>query len=89
MWWDETREVRRDSPPDLDEVEETLEEKSGIEGRDRRGGTKTVDREPLLDVLLLLSIERIVRIDPVIDPVGERVIEEESGIAMGRLTASL
>ena len=63
--------------------------KSDISSKELRGGTKTVEREPLallvpLVRLVRLSIERIVRIDPV----GERVTED-SGSATGRLTASL
>jgi len=58
-----------------------------MEGRDRNGGTKIVDREPELVELPALSIDRIVRIEPAID--GERVMEDESGIAMGRLMVSL
>lgn len=55
--------------------------------RSLRGGTNTVEREPLLVTLLLLSMDSIV----LIDPVGERVIdaEEESGRVTGRWTASL
>lgn len=56
-----------------------------MSGRELRGGTKTVEREPTLELLLRLSIDKIV----LIDPVGERVMEEDSGIATGRLTASL
>lgn len=75
--------MRRCDPED----EEELDEKSGIDGRDLKGGTKMVDREPLLDTLLVLSIERMVRMEPATD--GERVMEEESGIATGRLIISL
>lgn len=32
-----------------------------------RGGTKTVDREPTLDELEVVSMERIVRMEPVGD----------------------
>lgn len=56
-----------------------------MSGRELRGGTKTVEREPTLEVLLRLSMDKIV----LIDPVGERVMEEDSGMATGRLTASL
>lgn len=69
--------------------EDELDRKSDIDGRECIGGTKTVERDPVLELLLLLSMERIVRIDPVIEPVGERVTDEESGIEIGRLTASL
>jgi hypothetical protein len=58
-----------------------------MEGREPMGGTKTVEREPLLDSLLLLSYDMIVAIEPVIE--GERATEDESGRAIGRLTASL
>jgi hypothetical protein len=50
-----------------------------MSGKVLSGGTKTVDRDPLLDWLLLLSMERIVRIEPV----GERVTEAESGTWIG------
>jgi hypothetical protein len=53
-----------------------------MSGSELRGGTKTVERDPLLESL---RMEVIVRIEPV----GERVTEAESGTAMGRLTASL
>ena len=69
------------------EEEDALELKSEMEGRDPRGGTKTVEREPVLELLLLLSYDMIVWMEPVIE--GERVTEEESGRAIGRLTASL
>ena len=64
-----------------------MELKSEIEGREPKGGTKTVEREPLLELLLLLSYDIMVRMEPVIE--GERVTEDESGRAIGRLTASL
>ena len=51
----------------------------GYIGNVLRVGTKTVDRDPLLDWLLLLSMERMVRIEPV----GERVTEAESGTKIG------
>ena len=53
--------------------------KSDISRKVLGGGTKTVERDPLLDSLLLLSMERIVRIEPV----GERVTEAESGTWIG------
>lgn len=41
-----------------------------------KGGTKTVDAEPLLELALLrLSNDWMVIMDPVIEPVGERVSE--------------
>lgn len=49
------------------------------------GGTRTVEREPFLDTLLRLSMDRIV----LMEPVGERVTEAESGTATGLLTVSL
>lgn len=77
-WWEETKEDWRERP-------EVVETKSDMSGNELRGGTKTVEREPLLDTLLLLSMDKIV----LIDPVGERVTEAESGTATGRLTVSL
>ena len=53
--------------------------KSDISGKVLSGGTKTVERDPLLDWLLSLPIERMVRIEPV----GERVTEAESGTRIG------
>jgi hypothetical protein len=53
VWCDDTREERRETP-DLYE-EDALELKSEMDGREPRGGTKTVEREPLLELLLLLS----------------------------------
>ena len=50
-----------------------------MSGKVLSGGTKTVERDPLLDWLLLLSMERMVRIEPV----GERVTEAESGTRIG------
>ena len=67
--------------------DEAFEEKSGMEGKDRNGGTKIVDREPELVELPALSIDKMVLIEPVID--GERVTEDESGIVIGRLMVSL
>jgi len=64
---------------------DAVELKSDISGKELRGGTKTVDRDPLLVWLELLLIVRIVRIDPV----GERVTDTESGTETGLLTASL
>jgi hypothetical protein len=71
----------------LYEEEDALELKSEMSGREPRGGTKTVEREPVLELLLLLSYDIMVRMEPVIE--GERVTEDESGRAIGRLTASL
>lgn len=85
VWCDDTREEPRET--DLYEPDDALELKSDMEGREPMGGTKTVEREPLLDSLLLLSYDMIVAIEPVIE--GERVTEDESGRAIGRLTASL
>lgn len=81
MWWEDTREDRRESP-DLD-IEPESDCRSETSGILSNGGTNTVDAEPLLDSeLTLLAIVRIV----LIDPVGERV-SERSGI--GRWIASL
>jgi hypothetical protein len=88
VWWEDTREERRDTP-DLYDDDDEFDRKSDIEGKEWSGGTKTVEREPVLVLLLRLSMERIVLIDPVIEPVGDLVTEEESGIEIGRLTASL
>jgi hypothetical protein len=54
--------------------------KSDISGKVLSGGTKTVERDPSLDWLLLLSMERMVWI---IEPVGERVREAESSTRIG------
>lgn len=62
-----------------------LEWKSEMSGSVLSGGTKTVDRDPLLTRLTLLSIDKIV----LMEPVGERVTDTESGTATGRFTASL
>lgn len=67
------------------ESPEKVELKSSISGSELRGGTNTVEREPLLVSLRLLCIEVIVRMEPV----GERVTDAESGTVIGRLTASL
>jgi hypothetical protein len=67
--------------------DEALEPKSDIDGRELRGGTKTVEREPVLELLVRLSTDIMVLIEPVIE--GERATEDDSGKAMGRLTASL
>lgn len=55
-----------------------------MSGMELRGGTKTVERDPIEVELLLLSTDRIVRMEPV----GERV-SCESDTETGRLTASL
>jgi hypothetical protein len=52
---------------------------SDISGKVLSGGTKTVEQDPLPGWLLLLSIEGIVRIEPM----GERVTEAESGTRIG------
>jgi hypothetical protein len=77
------REVRRRVP----EEGEAFEEKSGMEGRDRNGGTKIVNHQPEVVELPALSIDKMVRIEPAID--RECVMEDESGIAIGRLMVSL
>ena len=58
VWWEETMEECRESP-------EKVELKSSISGSELRGGTNTVEREPVLVSLRLLRIDAIVRIDPV------------------------
>ena len=70
-------EDRRERPGD-----DCISEMSGIE---LSGGTKTVDRDPLLVWLTSLSIVSIV----LMEPVGERVTETESGTLIGLFTASL
>lgn len=66
----------------LEPVIDCRSDKSGILSR---GGTKTVDAEPepVADSVLVLVMERIVRIDPVGEPVAER-----SGIVTDRSRAS-
>lgn len=59
--------------------------KSEISGMELSGGTKTVDRDPLLEWLASLSIVWIVRIEPV----GDRVTDTESWTLIGLLTTSL
>jgi len=82
VWCEETRDERREvlDLPDR-EGEPVKDWKSDIDGILLSGGTNTVEREPVEMPLLLLEVERIVRIEPV----GERVTEG----ATGRLTASL
>ena len=58
---------------------------SEMSGRELSGGTKTVDRDPLLEWLASLSIVSIV----LLEPVGERVTDTESGTLIGQLMASL
>jgi hypothetical protein len=86
VWCDDTREARRETP-DLYEEEDASDLKSEMDGRELRGGTKTVEREPVLELLAVLSSDMIVRMEPVIE--GERATEDDSGRAIGRLTASL
>ena len=76
-WCEDTKDDWRES--------DAVDMKSEISGRVLSGGTNTVEREPLLEMLLRLSTERIV----LIEPVGERVMEAESGTATGLLTVSL
>ena len=52
---------------------------------EQSGGTKTVDRDPLLVWLTSLTIVSIV----LMEPVGERATDTESGTLIGRLTDSL
>ena len=77
LWYDDTMEERRDNPGD-----DCMSEMSGME---LSGGTKTVDRDPLLVWLASLSIVSIV----LMELVGERVTDTESGTLIGLLTASL
>jgi hypothetical protein len=81
-WCEETEKKDDWRESGLPEVVET---KSEISGRELSGGTKTVEREPVETLLALLSIERMVRMEPV----GERVTETESGTTTGLLTVSL
>ena len=76
-WCEDTKDDWRES--------DAVDMKSEMSGRVLSGGTNTVEREPLLETLLRLSTERIV----LIDPVGERVMEAESGTTTGLLTVSL
>jgi hypothetical protein len=87
VWCDDTREARRETPDLYDEEEDASDLKSEMDGRELRGGTKTVEREPVLELLAVLSSDMIVRMEPVIE--GERATEDDSGRAIGRLTASL
>ena len=65
---------------DWREIAELLLRKSEISGKVLSSGMKTVERDPLLDWLLLLSMERIVWIEPV----GERVRETKFSTRIGR-----
>jgi hypothetical protein len=67
VWYEDARDDRR-------ETSEVLLWRSDISGNVLRGGTQTIERDPLL-----LSMERIVRIDLV----GERVMEAESDTMIG------
>jgi hypothetical protein len=71
VWYEDAR----------DETEGLLLWKSDISGKVLSGGTKTVERDPLLNWLLSLSMERMVRI--------ETVGEAESGIKIGGCIESL
>ena len=64
---------------DWREIAELLLRKSEISGKVLSSGMKTVERDPLLDWLLLLSMERIVWIEPV----GERVRETKFSTRIG------
>ena len=74
-----------DAREDQRETAEELLWKSDISGKVLRGGTMTVERDPLQDWLLLLLMERIVWMEPV----GEQFTEAESGTVIDGLTESL
>lgn len=76
-WCEETKDDWRER--------DAVDMKSEMSGRVLSGGTKTVEREPFLDTMLRLSMERIVPMEPV----GERVADAESGTTTGLLTVSL